>query len=159
MVMYIAAVTIYSHSAGRSVGPLYAETPVLGFRNFHSLPCMSPASSVYACVFSHVQLFVTINCSPPGSSERGLFQARILEWVVISFSRGSSRPRDRTHIASSRTPIILMLFLLDQALIFLSCLSYPFSPLPPTFLIVLLSKNPQFIFRIPYLFFLNSYQL
>ena len=88
MVMYIAAVTIYSHSAGRSVGPLYAETPVLGFRNFHSLPCMSPASSVYACVFSHVQLFVTINCSPPGSSERGIFQARILEWVVISFSRG-----------------------------------------------------------------------
>ena len=93
MVMYIAAVTIYSHSAGRSVGPLYAETPVLGFRNFHSLPCMSPASSVYACVFSHVQLFVTINCSPPGSSERGIFQARILEWVVISFSRGSSPPR------------------------------------------------------------------
>ena len=52
-----------------------------------------------------------------------------------------------------------MLFLLDQALIFLSCLSYPFSPLPPTFFIVLLLKNPQFISQIPYLFFLNSYQL
>ena len=41
--------------------------------------------------------------SPPGSSVHGIFQARILEWVAISFSRGSSRPRDRTwvsHIAS-----------------------------------------------------------
>ena len=36
--------------------------------------------------------------SPPGSSVRGIFQARILEWVVISFSRGSSRSRDQTHV-------------------------------------------------------------
>ena len=34
--------------------------------------------------------------SPPGSSVHGILQARILEWVAISFSRGSSRPRDRT---------------------------------------------------------------
>ena len=33
------------------------------------------------------------DCSPPGSSV-GILQARILEWVAISFSRGSSRPRD-----------------------------------------------------------------
>ena len=32
-----------------------------------------------------------MDCSPPGSSVHGIFQARILEWVVISFSRGSSR--------------------------------------------------------------------
>ena len=31
-----------------------------------------------------------MDCSPPGSSVRGILQARILEWVVISFSRGSS---------------------------------------------------------------------
>ena len=37
-------------------------------------------------------------CSPPGSSVRGIFQARILEWVAIFFSRGSSQPRDRTQI-------------------------------------------------------------
>ena len=30
-------------------------------------------------------------CSPPGSSVHGISQARILEWVAISFSRGSSR--------------------------------------------------------------------
>ena len=32
--------------------------------------------------------------SPPGSSVHGIIQARILEYVAISFSRGSSRPRD-----------------------------------------------------------------
>ena len=35
---------------------------------------------------------------PPGSSVRGIFQARILEWVAISFSRGSSQPRNQTRI-------------------------------------------------------------
>ena len=35
-----------------------------------------------------------MNCSPQGSSFHGILQARILEWVAISFSRGSSRPRD-----------------------------------------------------------------
>ena len=34
------------------------------------------------------------DCSPPGSSAHGILQARILEWVAISFSRGSSRPRE-----------------------------------------------------------------
>ena len=38
-------------------------------------------------------------CSPPGSSVHGNLQARILEWVAISFSRGSSRPRDQTHVS------------------------------------------------------------
>ena len=40
--------------------------------------------------------FATLDCSPPGSSVHGVSQARILQWVVISFSRGSSRPRDQT---------------------------------------------------------------
>ena len=35
--------------------------------------------------------------SLPGSSVHAIFQARILEWVAISFSKGSSRPRDQTH--------------------------------------------------------------
>ena len=37
-----------------------------------------------------------MDCSPPGSSVHGILQARVLEWVAISFSRGSSRPRDWT---------------------------------------------------------------
>ena len=36
----------------------------------------------------------SMDCSLPGSSEHGIFQARVLEWVVISFSRGSSQPMD-----------------------------------------------------------------
>ena len=35
-----------------------------------------------------------MNCSPPGSFVLVIFQARILEWVAIPFSMGSSRPRD-----------------------------------------------------------------
>ena len=39
------------------------------------------------------------DCSPPGSSVHGISQVRILEWVAISFSRGSSRPRDWTWVS------------------------------------------------------------
>ena len=37
--------------------------------------------------------------SPPGSSVRGIFQARVLEWVAVPSSRGSSQPRDLTGIS------------------------------------------------------------
>ena len=56
-----------------------------------------------------VQLCPTLcspmDCSLPGSSLHGIFQARVLEWVAISFSRGPSRPTDRTlvsHIVGRR---------------------------------------------------------
>ena len=41
----------------------------------------------------------TMDCSPPGSSVHGILQARILEWVAIPFSRGSSWLRDWTWIS------------------------------------------------------------
>ena len=48
----------------------------------------------------HAQSFLTVfkpmDCSPPDSSVLGIFQTRILEWVAISFLRGSFRPRDQT---------------------------------------------------------------
>ena len=40
-----------------------------------------------------------MDCSLPGSSVHGTLQARILEWVAISFSRGSSRPRNPTEVS------------------------------------------------------------
>ena len=40
-----------------------------------------------------------IDCSLSGSSVHGIFQAKVLEWVAISFSRGSSWPRDRTQVS------------------------------------------------------------
>ena len=39
-----------------------------------------------------------IDCSPPGSSVHGILQARILEWVAMPSSRGSSRHRDQTCV-------------------------------------------------------------
>ena len=39
-----------------------------------------------------------MDCSPPGSSVHGIFQAKMLEWVAISSSRGSSQPRGQTFI-------------------------------------------------------------
>ena len=39
-----------------------------------------------------------VDCSPPGFSVHGILQARILEWIAISFSRGSSWPRNRTQV-------------------------------------------------------------
>ena len=50
---------------------------------------------------SHVCLFQTpwAGCSPPGSSLHGILQARILEWVAISFFKGSSWPRDWTCVS------------------------------------------------------------
>ena len=40
-----------------------------------------------------------MDCNPPGSSVHGILQSRILEWVVISFCRGSSQPKDQTQVS------------------------------------------------------------
>ena len=40
-----------------------------------------------------------MDCSLRGSSIHGLFQARVLEWVAISFFRGSSPPRDQIQVS------------------------------------------------------------
>ena len=43
---------------------------------------------------SRLTLCDPMDCSLPGSSVHGIFQARVLEWVTVSFYRGSSQPRD-----------------------------------------------------------------
>ena len=57
----------------------------------------------HRCVSVRVQSCPTlcgpVDCSPPGSSVRGIFQARILEWVAIPYSRRSSQPRDQTCVS------------------------------------------------------------
>ena len=40
-----------------------------------------------------------MDCSLPGSSVHGIFQVIVLEWIAISFSRGSSLPRDQTQVS------------------------------------------------------------
>ena len=59
---------------------------------------------VLACMlsdFSHVQLFATLwtVAHQPPLSVHGIVQARILEWVAVPSSRGSSRPRDQTRVS------------------------------------------------------------
>ena len=49
------------------------------------------AKSLQSCLI----LCNTMGCSPPGSSVHGILKARILEWVAMPSSRGSSQPRDR----------------------------------------------------------------
>ena len=48
---------------------------------------------------SRLTLCDPVDCSPPGSSVHKILQARLLEWVAILFSRGSSWPRDWTQVA------------------------------------------------------------
>ena len=55
--------------------------------------CVCVCVCVRACTQSCPTLCNSMDCSPPGSSVHGILQARILEWVAISFSRGSSPPR------------------------------------------------------------------
>ena len=60
-------------------------------------------SNLHVCVRSVTQSYLSLcdptDCSPSGSPIHGIFQARILEWVAISYSRGSSCPRDWTQVS------------------------------------------------------------
>ena len=83
--------------------------PSLGDLFKVSLPLRNWASSVLDIFFIWCALcFVTqscltlcdpMDCSPAGSSVHGILQARILEWVAMPSTRGSSQPRDRTLVS------------------------------------------------------------
>ena len=63
----------------------------------HASSC--PAAAAAKALQSCPALCDPMDCSPPGSSIHGILQSRILEWVAMPSSRGSSQPRDRTHIS------------------------------------------------------------
>ena len=65
--------------------------PVHLFNCFISCVCVQLVNRVLLCNI--------MDCSPPGSFVHGIFQARVLEQVAISSSRGSSWPRDRTCLS------------------------------------------------------------
>ena len=76
----------------------------LGLSKANNLRLNSPSPWVGFWDFlpSHQLAYISLieiksNIKLPGSSIQGIFQARVLEWVAISFSRGSSRPRDQTR--------------------------------------------------------------
>ena len=74
--------------------------------SWHLAPCLFAiwmllciSTSYYFITQSCLTLCDPLNWSLPGSSVLRNSQARILGWAAISFSRGSSRPRDRTHVS------------------------------------------------------------
>ena len=60
--------------------------------------CVCVCVCVSVCAQLCLTLWDPLDCSPPGSSVHGISQAWILEWVHIFYSRGSSQPRDGTHV-------------------------------------------------------------
>ena len=72
--------------------PFYCFFPYLEFNyyNHWSLVCVCYIASVISDSLNPV------DCNPPGSSVHGILQARILKWVVMPSSRGSSQPKDQT---------------------------------------------------------------
>ena len=75
---------------GRDFKPLHPS--FLSYKETAGLDPLSFDGSV--CVLRRVRLCNPVGCSPPDSSVRAIFQARILEWVAISSPRGSSQPGD-----------------------------------------------------------------
>ena len=67
----------------------------IDFRFDLSLNVLSKVLVTQSCLI----LSDPMDCSPPGSSVHGILQARILEWVAIPSSRGSSWPRDQTQVS------------------------------------------------------------
>ena len=90
-----------SSCGGLNGGPQKIYPP----RTYGGLTCYKVFANVIcaAVLCSVIQSCPTLcdpmECSPPGSSVHGTFQVRIPEWVAISFSRGSSQPRDGTHFS------------------------------------------------------------
>ena len=85
-----------------------SQTPptLKAFRGIFSVGLLNWNSFLYihqVCVCASSQSCLTLrdpmDCSLPISSVHGIVQARILQWVAISFSRGSSWPRDQTHFS------------------------------------------------------------
>ena len=62
-------------------------------------PQIQRIAHAYSVALLYPAVCNPMDCSSPGSAVHGVFPARILEWVAISYSRGSSQPRDQTHVS------------------------------------------------------------
>ena len=84
------------------VNKIVLNLPKLGYDCSH-IECVCVCMHVWARVHIHTHLCLTLcnpmNCSPLDSSVYGIFQARIREWIAISYSRGSSQSRFQTSIS------------------------------------------------------------
>ena len=97
-----------SEKRGSSGAPLITNDKLLQRENkLNMLQRLLPSSHTHLCkkyvcaksLQSCPTLCDPMDCSPPDSSVQGIIQAGILEWVAMSSSRGSSQPRDQTHVS------------------------------------------------------------
>ena len=89
---------LYWQAGSVTLAPLESPFYIL-FRTYLSCGSQRKKESESEVAQSCLTLCDPVDCSLPGSSIHGILQARILEWVAISFSRGSSRPRDWTQVS------------------------------------------------------------
>ena len=99
----VAAVVATNHSPVPRTA--FTENSYLA-PNVSSVPVWQPCEPSITCVLCCAQLLQLcltlcspLDYSPPGSSVHGILQARMLEWVAMPFSRGSSQPRDWTGVS------------------------------------------------------------
>ena len=81
---------------------LWNSTIGIDFRTLLTHILLLQLSFLFVCLFFNkpcLTLCDPMDCSPPGSTVHGIFQAIILEWVAISSSRRYSWPRDQTHVS------------------------------------------------------------
>ena len=69
---------------------------ILNIRKLYLLLCILYIMFVCSTVQLCPTLWDPMDCAPPGSTVHRIFQARIVEWIAISYTRVSSWPRDRT---------------------------------------------------------------
>ena len=115
------------------------------------LPSMESHRVGHDCVSAQsLQSYLTfcapMDCSPPGCSVLGILQARILEWIAISSSRGSSWPRERNCVScvSCTCRQILYCWATREVPFFLIFLCEIFSNFPSLFPLSLLVPHPSF---------------
>ena len=113
MIVSELALPIHSHIttsvSSKTTSPQIQLLCISTITNFHLeiqfsvriLSCL--VKQIFNCCILVIKLCATIcdpmDYRPPGSSVHGVLLARILEWVAIYYSRGSSQPRDQTHVS------------------------------------------------------------
>ena len=98
-VFSILIITKYNFFLNFKLRKVHMRTSwIWGIWEDHRMP-VQKICSMLLLVESCPTLCDPTDCSPPGSSVHGISQARVIEWVAISFSRGSSQPRDGTCIS------------------------------------------------------------
>ena len=100
----VLPLALHSHMLHILVNNFWRSVWVWSPNSIGNRVCFSPlllSVIIYYCCVRILCLTLCnpMDCSPPGSPVYGILQARILEWIAISFSKGSSRPRDQNQVS------------------------------------------------------------